>query len=79
MQITTHIVKFPHDSEKLIEVYGEIESADYEWLFKTIDNVIIKDTINDGEKNWPGRHYGSAEIALRDALMVASGMPDPFY
>lgn len=73
-----HIINYPHNPDKMIEVYGEPENACYEWRIIENDGVVLKDTIDDGTKYCPGRQYGSAEIALRDALMVASGMNDPY-
>ena len=74
-----HIIHNPNNSDQIIQVYGEPENACYEWRITENDGVVLKDTIDDGNAFFTGRQYGNAEIALRDALMVASGMADPFY
>lgn len=55
--------------EKLIEVYGDPEMGWYEWRIIKRGRT-YEDSGRDG-----GRQYGQAEIALRDALMFASGLP----
>ena len=65
---TIYTVPAPDSISAVIEVYGDPENAWYEW--KIIDGGrAVRDTGNEG------RQYGQAEIALRDALMCASGMP----
>jgi len=61
----------------VIEVYGEPENAWYEW--RIIDGGrTVQDTGTEGHSAFQGRQYGQAEIALRDALMVASGLKDGY-
>ena len=38
----------------------------------------MQDTGKEGHSIFQGRRYGQAEIALRDALMAASGMEDGY-
>ncbi|MCE5388678.1 MAG: hypothetical protein K0041_08890 [Acidithiobacillus sp.] len=74
---TIYTIPAPDSRTRSIEVYGEPENACYEW--RIIENgQIIRDTINDGNEVFSGRQYGQPEIALRDALMVESGLPDPY-
>lgn len=69
-------VSAPNSLTAEIEVYGDPENACYEW--RIIDGGrIVQDTGIEGNAAFQGRQYGQAEIALRDALMVASGLPDP--
>ena len=73
---TMYRLPAPDSRTAEIEVYGEPENAWYEW--RIIDGgLIVRDTGNEGHAAFEGRQYGQAEIALRDALMVASGLPDP--
>lgn len=61
------------DSLGAIEVYGEPENAWYEW--RIIDGGrTVRDTGTEGHGAFQGRQYGQPEIALRDALMEASGL-----
>lgn len=55
----------------MIEVYGDPDGAWYEW--RILDGErIVRDT------GVEARQYGQAEIALRDALMVASWLEDGY-
>lgn len=56
-------VRVPY-SEDMIEVYGEPDWAAYEWRIVNPAGLTIRDTKSDG--------YGSAEIALRDALIASA-------
>jgi len=70
---TIYTVPAPDSLGAMIEVYGDPENASYEW--KIIDGGrTVRDTGNEGHGAFQGRQYGQAEIALRDALMVASGI-----
>lgn len=63
---TTTIYKIPVPytmTDAMIEVYGDPENAWYEW--RVIEgSKVQRDTKDQG--------YGSAEIALRDALVAMS-------
>lgn len=73
---TLYRLPAPDSRTAEIEVYGEPENAWYEW--RIIDGGrIVQDTGTEGHAAFQGRQYGQAEIALRDALMVASGLADP--
>lgn len=73
---TIYTIPAPDSLGAMIEVYGEPENAWYEW--RILDGGhIVQDTGKEGHAAFEGRQYGQAEIALRDALMVASGLPDP--
>ncbi len=73
---TLYTLPAPNSMTATIEVYGEPENAWYEW--RILDGGhIVQDTGKEGHAAFEGRQYGQAEIALRDALMVASGLPDP--
>ena len=73
---TLYRIPAPDSRPAEIEVYGEPENAWYEW--RIIDGGrIVQDTGTEGYAAFQGRQYGQAEIALRDALMVASGLADP--
>lgn len=66
----------PDSQTAQIEVYGDPENAWYEW--RIIDGGrTVTDTGTEGGPAFQGRQYWQAEIALRDALMSASGLPDP--
>ena len=68
---TVYTIPAPDSLGAQIEVYGEPENAWYEW--RIIDGGrTVRDTGSEG------RQYGQAEIALRDALMVASGLKDGY-
>ena len=74
---TLYRLPAPDSRTAEIEVYGEPENAWYEW--RIIDGGrTVRDTGTEGHSAFQGRQYGQAEIALRDALMVASGMADPY-
>lgn len=64
---TIYSIPAPDSIRSMIEVYGEPENAIYEWRIINGKNV-VHDT---GKEQ---RQYGQAEIALRDALMFASGL-----
>lgn len=66
-----------------VEVYGDSENGWYEWRLFDFDGAQVQDTGRERYDYAPsdmslGRQYGTPESALRDALMVASGEPDPF-
>jgi len=61
-------IPVPYSMDAMIEVYGEPENAWYEWRVIEAGKV-GKDTGREGEGSFRGRQYGSAEIALRDALI----------
>lgn len=68
---TIYTIPSPDSMTSMIEVYGDPENAWYEW--RIIDGGrAVRDT---GTEGLQGRQYGQAEIALRDALMAASGLP----
>lgn len=74
---TLYRLPAPDSRTAEIEVYGEPENAWYEW--RIIDGGrTVRDTGTEGHSAFQGRQYGQAEIALRDALMVASGLQDPY-
>lgn len=68
-QINIYTIPTP-DFDGRIEVYGEPEMCWYEWRVIEGD-LVIRDTA-DGL--FGGRQYGSAEYALRDALIFATGL-----
>lgn len=71
---TIYTIPAPDSLGAQIEVYGEPENAWYEW--RIIDGGrTVRDTGTEGHSAFQGRQYGQAEIALRDALMFASGLP----
>jgi hypothetical protein len=71
---TIYTIPAPDSLGAMIEVYGEPENAWYEW--RIIDGGrTVRDTGTEGHSAFQGRQYGQAEIALRDALMFASGLP----
>lgn len=71
---TIYTIPAPDSHDALIEVYGDPNNAWYEW--RIVDgNQITRDTGTEGNAVFQGRQYGQAEIALRDALMFASGLP----
>jgi len=51
--------------DTMIEVYGEPDMGRYEWRVVTGGSV---------ERDSKDQGYGSAEIALRDALIAMSGL-----
>lgn len=68
---TIYTIPAPDSLGATIEVYGDPDNAWYEW--RILDGGrIVQDTGVDA------RQYGQAEIALRDALMVASGLEDGY-
>lgn len=79
MTITT-LYKIPAplcSGDRTVEVYGEPANAWYEW--RIIDGGrIVQDTGTEAAGAFQGRQYGQAEVALRDALMVSSGLDDPY-
>jgi hypothetical protein len=76
MIATIYTIPAPNSGGATIEVYGEPENAWYEWRILE-GGEALKDTGQEGHPGFRGRQYGQAEIALRDALMVASGLADP--
>lgn len=56
-------VRVPY-GEDTIEVYGEPDMGWYEWRVVTPTGTTLRDTKSYG--------YGSAEVALRDALVEVS-------
>ena len=74
---TIYTIPAPDSLGAVIEVYGEPENAWYEW--RILDGGrVVQDTGKEGHSAFQGRQYGQAEIALRDALMVASGLKDGY-
>lgn len=72
---TIYSIPAPDSVSAVIEVYGDVENGWYEW--RIIDGGrTIRDTGMGCHSAFQGRQYGQAEIGLRDALMVASGMED---
>lgn len=70
---TIYSIPAPDSVAAVIEVYGEPHNAWYEW--RIIDGGrTVRDTGLEGSDAFQGRQYGQAEIALRDALMYASGL-----
>lgn len=68
---TIYTIPAPDSLGATIEVYGDPDNAWYEW--RILDGGrVVQDTSSEG------RQYGQAEIALRDALMVASGLRDGY-
>lgn len=69
MKTIIYTVNHPFITEGRIEVYGEADMGWYEW--RIIDKgAVSHDTAREG--NGQGLGYGSPEIALRDALVVAT-------
>ena len=64
------------NGDTMIEVYGDGNMGWYEWRVLAGDKV-QQDTGTEGSSHLRGRQYGSAEVALRDALMVMSDLGDP--
>ena len=75
---TLYKIPAPDSLGAQIEVYGEPENAWYEWRVIDGDGHILRDTGTEGHSAFQGRQYGQAEIALRDALMFASGLKDGY-
>lgn len=71
---TIYTIPAPNSSNAVIEVYGEPENAWYEWRITDRERT-VRDTGTEGHSAFRGQQYGQAEIALRDALMFASGLP----
>lgn len=71
---TIYAVPAPDSLGAQIEVYGDPENAWYEWRILDAGRR-VRDTGKEGLGAFQGRQYGQAEIALRDALMFASGLP----
>ncbi|PLC52008.1 hypothetical protein CR155_20390 [Pollutimonas nitritireducens] len=75
---TTILYRIPAPySDQTIEVYGDPDNAWYEWRVLDASGKAVQDTGTEGSGSFRGRQYGSAEIALRDALMVSSDLDDP--
>lgn len=62
--------------DTMIEVYGDRDMGWYEWRVLA-GGKVQQDTGTEGSSHIRGRQYGSAEVALRDALMVMSDLGDP--
>jgi hypothetical protein len=62
---TLYTIPAPDSLSATIEVYGDPENGWYEWRIRDGGRV-IHDTSD--------RQYGQAEVALRDALMYATGL-----
>ncbi len=73
---TIYRIDAPDSCAAIIEVYGDPENAWYEWRIVEGGRT-VRDTGNEGHAAFQGRQYGQAEIALRDALMWATNLPDP--
>jgi len=72
-----YTIPSPGSLSAVIEVYGEPENGWYEW--RILDGGrTVQDTGTEGPSAFRGRQYGQAEIALRDALMIASGLKDVY-
>lgn len=64
---TIYSVPAPYSMTSVVEVYGDPDNGWYE--FRLIDSGrVVFDT-----GTFQGREYGNSEIALRDALVHASG------
>lgn len=74
---TLYKMSSPYSMTQYIEVYGDPENAWYEWRIVGEDGRIIQDTGKEGSGSFRGRQYGNSGIALRDALMVETGLDDP--
>lgn len=71
---TLYTIPAPYSAgDKTIEVCSDPENAWYEWRVRDAGGV----GLDTGAEGTYGRQYGSPEIALRDALMVTSDLPDP--
>jgi hypothetical protein len=68
-----YTIPAPDSLSATIEVYGDPENAWYEWRIREGERV-RRDTGTEGRAGFEGRQYGQAEIALRDALMYATGL-----
>lgn len=75
--IIFHKVDAPYSMDAVIEVYGGDGEGWSEWRIVDGAGETVQDTGTEGAGTFRGRQYGSPEIALRDALMVASGLDDP--
>jgi len=74
---TIYTIPAPDSMSAIIEVYGDPDNAWYEW--RILDGGrTVQDTGKEGHSAFQGRQYGQAEIALRDALMFASGLKDGY-
>jgi len=74
---TIYTIPAPDSMSATIEVYGDPDNAWYEW--RILDGGrTVRDTGKEGHSAFQGRQYGQAEIALRDALMFASGLKDGY-
>lgn len=75
---TIYSVPSPGCDGGLVDVYGVPSQGWYE--FRVIHNgEVVSDTGLESSVAFQGRQYGSPESALRDALMVASDLPDPYH
>jgi len=75
--ITFYKIPAPYAmGETMIEVYGGENEGWSEWRINE-GGKVKQDTGTEGNGSLRGRQYGSPEIALRDALMVATGLDDP--
>lgn len=70
---TIYAMPAPDSMSAMIEVYGDPENAWYEWRIIDGGRTVL-DTGAEGHNTFQGRQYGQAEIALRDALMFATGI-----
>lgn len=57
-------VPCPYSPDQEVVVYGEPDMGAYEWRHEGPSGVILHDTKTAG--------YGSAEVALRDALIAVT-------
>jgi hypothetical protein len=71
---TIYAIPAPDSMRATIEVYGDQDMGWYEWRILDAGRVVY-DTGTEGNSHCWGRQYGQAEIALRDALIYASGGP----
>jgi len=62
----------PYIDIRMLEVYSDSDSFQYEWRIISSEGHVCQDT--GTENKGVGRIYGSAEIALRDALMAETGI-----
>lgn len=77
-EVILHTIEVPYQWDHWIEVYGGDGEGWYEWRIVGPKAKVIRDTGKEGSASFPGRQYGNPQVALRDALMVATDMPDPF-
>jgi len=60
---TVYKIPAPYSTEGFIEVWGDPDMIWYEWRWSDGQRIV---------KESEAQQYGSAEIALRDALIAAS-------